>query len=104
MKITIEKVGGGPDTLEGFADKNGLVMEVRERSGVRGYGKYYASFRGVDVSEGDTLIGKYGNGDTPEVAISNYAFEIAGKRIKVGYPEPKPYRYIQCPNEWLPSK
>lgn len=108
MKIEITRRGGGPVSFEAFADAHGLVMEVRERDGasIGTRGQFYASFRGVDVSEGCILRGEYGNGRTPEEAIAEYAMELRGKRIKVGYPviaSGQPGVYIDCPNEWTPS-
>lgn len=105
MKVTVERVGGGPVKFEDFADKHGLAMEVRERASASPAARFYASFRGVEVSEGCILIGVYGNGRTPEEAIADYAPMLCGKRIRVGYPQlPAGSEgiYITCPTEWLP--
>ena len=68
-------------TIEEFADEHGLVMEVRER-GRRlaedmGLRRYYASFIGVDENGNGVLIGGFGNGDTPDEAIADYAARIS---------------------------
>lgn len=103
MNVAVKMVGGGAVTLEAFAERNGLTMEVNERACVRGPARYWAKFCGVDVARGGMLIGVYGNGSTPELAIADYAPQIAGQRIKVGHPHATPF-YLDCPNEWLPSK
>lgn len=68
-------------TIEEFADANGLVMEVHERRGWTGVGRYYAKFTQVEVMEGGCLAGTFGDGLTPEEAIRAYAREISEKRI-----------------------
>jgi len=68
-------------TIEEFADKHSLVMEVNERSGAfcsNPSAKYYARFQGAEVSEnGCMLKGAYGNGANEEEAITKYAQEIS---------------------------
>lgn len=70
-------------TIEAFADKHGLVMEIHERSPVDSQNRFYAHFKRVEVSDGSVLIGTYGNGATPEDAIAAYGEKIAGKLIVV---------------------
>jgi hypothetical protein len=105
MKLNIKRVGGGPVTLEEFADRHGLEMEVHERQKHIGLRRYYAHFKDAEVGEGGMLIGTAGNGDTPEEAIADYADEIAGRRLVIRAARPE-RRELECPNEWLtpPSK
>ncbi len=65
--------------IETFADKNGLVMEVRERKKPVGDpSRYYAHFKSAEAREGQhCLIGLFGNGSTPEEAIAKYARKIS---------------------------
>ncbi len=108
MRVNIERRGGGPVDLGDFADKHGLTMTVRERDlDFPRAGRFYASFDYVDVAEGGVLIGAYGNGPTPELAIEDYARKLQGKRVKFD-PPPSPEGggvYIDCPNEitWTPK-
>lgn len=68
-------------TIEEFAEKHDLIMEVNERRSdrMRRPWRFYASFKYAELREGDRLLrGAYGNGDTAEEAIANYAEEISG--------------------------
>ncbi len=72
-------------SIANFAEKHGLVMEVRERKKTVGDpSRYYASFRGAEVSERGMLIGAYGNGATHVEAIAAYANEISMKKLVFG--------------------
>lgn len=102
----MERVGGGPQTLESFADMHDLEMRVVERpqpprwAGSGGaLPKYYAHFRHVEIVSGGMLISSAGNGATPDEAIADYARVIAGQRLvyRAGTPE---RREFQAPNEW----
>ena len=67
-------------TLEAFADKHGLVMEVRDRGLGRGnLPRYYASFRDVEGKDGCILSSITGNGDTEGAAIADYARNLSGQ-------------------------
>lgn len=73
-------------TLEEFADRHGLTMEVAERhpcdwSAPGHFQRYYAHFKSAEVKEGNILKGVFGNGSTTEEAIENYAREISRKRL-----------------------
>ena len=71
-------------TLEEFADKHGLEMEVRERPEYLNPDYvFYAQFKGVEVLEGRILASAYGEGNTPEEAIAAYAQEISEKHIVI---------------------
>jgi len=69
-------------TLEEFADRHGLVMEVRERVGCsRDFPRFYASFHRAEVKEGGLLVSFAGNGDSEEEAIREYARRLDGKLL-----------------------
>lgn len=72
-------------TLQDFADKHGLVMEVFERSNPSEPGlRWYANFGKTEIVDGASLVGPVGNGETPEAAIAAYAQQIAGRVILHG--------------------
>jgi hypothetical protein len=105
VKVDIVYHAGGPMTLEEFADKYGLTMEVGERS--REWcsddeARFYACFADSYVLEDGALVVVTGNGSTPEAAIADYAVRIAGCRISVGETRAD-RRYIDVPNvlTWL---
>jgi len=71
-------------TISEFADMHDLNMVVRERHtghGDNSLPRFYASFEHSEVSDRCMLIGKYGDGDTPEEAIKDYAKEISEKKL-----------------------
>jgi hypothetical protein len=73
-------------TLEEFADKHGLVMEVHERNRPVGDPmRYYAHFTDAEVrsENGMFLSSDHGNGRTPEEAIAHYARRIEMKTLRV---------------------
>lgn len=64
--------------IEAFAEANDLVMEIIERPlPIGDGGRYYAKFKKCEVKDGGCLVGKYGNGATPEEAIKAYAPQIS---------------------------
>jgi len=71
-------------TIEEFADKNNLVMEIHERSDEDSPARFYAHFEHSDIAEDGMLIGKYGDGESKKQAILNYAMEISGKVLVIG--------------------
>lgn len=82
MEIRIERVP--KTTIEEFAEKHGLVMEVTERALPNSNdSRYFASFENSDIKEGSMLIGAFGNGATPEEAIANYAKRISLQKLVV---------------------
>ena len=85
-------------TIEDFADKHGLVMEVKERGGDwRGSGgQFYARFKNSDVLDGHFLVGTFGNGHTEDEAICAYASEISEKVLVLDSWTPQ-RREIICP-------
>lgn len=70
-------------TLEEFADKHGLVMEVNERPPKYNLPPFYASFKGVEITDGSFLRSAFGNGEIPEEAIADYIIELSENRIVV---------------------
>lgn len=93
-RFLIERV-----SIQEFADRNGLVMEIRERP-FKDLPRYYAAFAGVEVSEDGCLVGAHGNGDTEEQAMSNYAERISSTTLVVGA-FTKDRREIQAPRLYL---
>jgi len=90
--------------LSDFADKHGLVMQVKERTRTelwRGFdyesNRYYAQFRDVDVKDGAVLRGTFGNGRTPEAAMANYAKEISGKLLVKDWHKPDERKEFHAP-------
>lgn len=65
-------------TIEEFADKNELVMEICERRVPEGdANRFYASFESCEVKGNGVLIGVHGDGSTHEEAIRDYACRIS---------------------------
>lgn len=81
MKIEKHEIDGM--TIEEFADKHDLVMEIHERrTPIGDPSRYYAHFKSAEAKEGTCcLVGLFGNGSTPEEAITNYAREISLRTI-----------------------
>lgn len=98
MKIEMHEVGGGRKSLEAFAEQHGLVMEVRERPKSFGLARYLAHFKDVEVMRDGVLVGKFGNGDTPDEAIADYARQIEGHRLAYRAYQPD-RREMQVPND-----
>lgn len=71
-------------TIEEFADKNNLVMQVGERAThVTSGSRYYARFVGAEVKDGIMLNGVSGSGMTPKQAIDDYARRISLETLVV---------------------
>ena len=69
-------------TIESFADKRNLTMQVNERDIEPGKypgpnERFYAAFEGVDVIDGHFYRGVYGNGPDEETAIRDYAIKLS---------------------------
>ena len=101
--IKIDRLGGAPISFEAFAKKHGLVMKVGERSKAfwpeRKMERYHAEFENAETLDGSVLSSAYGNGNTPEEAIADYAKNLEGKLLVIGAYQAE-RREIQCPNEW----
>lgn len=71
-------------TLDEFADKYGLVMEIHERNREVGDpGLFYAHFKRCEVMQNGCLAGVSGNGPTPKDALADYAQRLSLTRIAV---------------------
>ena len=66
-------------TISAFADIHNLTMVVTRHSETR----YTAHFDGAEVKEGSVLGSMYGDADSPEAAMQNYALQISGKLLVV---------------------
>jgi hypothetical protein len=67
-----------PQTIEEFADKHDLVMEVHERASISSLShRYYAHFKRAELREENCLVGAHGNGVDPKSAITSYARRIS---------------------------
>lgn len=89
--MKIERKPADRQTLEAFADQHGLTMEIAERTRTDlarcfDYSKmrFYAAFKGVDVSDGCMLSNSHGNGGTEDEALQDYARQISGKKLVLG--------------------
>lgn len=80
--MKIEKYLLLESTIEKFADKFNLIMEVHERN-KHGADRYYAHFKDCNIEDKDMLIGAFGSGSTPEEAINNYARRISLQNIVI---------------------
>ena len=67
-------------SIQEFANRHDLVMEIRERP-FPDLSRLYALFQGAEVKEGVFLVGKTGNGSSPEKAMADYADKISGTTI-----------------------
>lgn len=101
MKITINRVAGGPVKLEDFANKHGLEMVVNERGlDMPPHMRYYANFKKIEIKKGAMLVSAFGNGATPEAAIEDYKSRIVGQRLVYSSYTPDRQEF-DTPNEWL---
>lgn len=67
-----------------FAKLHGLEFDVRKADPSNRHSAYLASFRGAETLKGTKiLVSAHGVGETPEVAIADYAFEISFARLVV---------------------
>jgi hypothetical protein len=95
MKIVLKEIP--TMTIEQFAERNELLMEIYERITPSSRSmRYFAHFRNAEVKDGEMLIGSFGNGATPEEAITNYALAISMKLLVI-YEASKQVREIQVP-------
>lgn len=78
-------------TLEKFADEHRLVMQVNERER-QDLPRFWAKLGDVEVVDGCMLRGAFGNGGTPNDAITDYCNEISTKRLKIRNKE-----YVNAP-------
>lgn len=105
--MNVAKFGAGePETLEAFASKYGLTLEVKERSSRDSLPRWHASFASVDVvTERGTLRSEFGQGATPDDAAGAYARCLAGCRVvlhpytprRVEVDVPNDFRHVARP-------
>lgn len=71
-------------TLEEFADKHDLILEIIERPTKitqRGVSRYYAKFKNMDIKDGIFLRSAFGNGDTKPQAIYDLRLLLSKKLV-----------------------
>lgn len=71
-----------PKTVDSFAVEHDLTMKVVERER-QNLPRFYAEFENAEVKIGVCLHGYYGNGQSPEEAISDYIDRIEGHTLVV---------------------
>ena len=72
-------------TIEKFADKHNLTLEVEERRNPSwGVPPIYVNFIDAEVKDGPILRGVIGNGSTEQEAIADYASRISCQRLVIG--------------------
>lgn len=101
VKYNIEK-RAVEQSFQEFCDLYGLTVNVHERSAsvieVVGCERWYANFNKlVEIVTGGILISVSGNGNTPEQAVVNLAWQLSGKVLRIGGPDPK---RVLAPNKW----
>lgn len=103
MKVTVNRVGGGPVKFSEFLERNGLDIEVQERAKPGNLARYWCRCRPITEVMKDGMLGSPGgNGETPAEAIADLARAYAGERLAIrAYHDDR--REVQCPNEWLPE-
>lgn len=101
VKYNIEK-RAVEESFQEFCDLYGLTVNVHERSAsvIKSMGceRWYADFNKlVEIVTDGILISAYGNGNTPEQAVVNLAWQLNGNMLRIGGPDPK---RVLAPNEW----
>lgn len=88
--MKIERRPANQMSLEAFADKHELIMEIGERTRTDLHAsikfetnRFYAGFKDTEVKDSNVLCGKHGNGATEDEAMRDYAQEISGKLLVV---------------------
>lgn len=66
-------------SIEEFAEKHDLTMEIRERKSV--IKPFCANFKGARLMYSNRVIGDFGEGITEQEAISNYANLISNGKL-----------------------
>jgi hypothetical protein len=68
-----------------FEKEIGYELEVHERKYKHWVdspkSRYYARFKGAELSDNGRLIGESGNGDTIDSAIKDYCVKVSGETI-----------------------
>jgi len=88
--VKIERAMVNRMSLEAFADKHDLTMELHERTRTDlhpsfGFApnRFYAHFKNSDTKDGSVLCGTFGNGGTEYAALVEYATAISGKLLVI---------------------
>jgi hypothetical protein len=80
-------------SIADFAERHGLVMEIKERPEPLGSPmRFYAHFEHCDVIGDGVLIGTFGDGATKQQAVEDYAKQISLKRIAINALKPQERR------------
>ena len=79
--MKIERENRAERNIQQFADEHQLTMRVTEYASPPRTWRFAASFKGVEVMEPCVLVGVYGDGNTENEAIADYAKRISGKRL-----------------------
>ena len=83
MKINYYlKLESKPVSLQDFADKYGLELNITEREN-KDLPRFYASFSNVEIKNGSVLSSCFGDGNTIEKAILDYVNRISEKLIVI---------------------
>lgn len=95
--VKIERKDIPQITIEEFADKYDLTMEIHERPLPEGASaRFYAHFKSCEIMDRGCLRGTFGDGATPEEAIKDYAASIRLCRIVIDARHPT-RREIEVP-------
>lgn len=91
--MKIEREVYPQSTLEAFADEHGLVMQITERGmdqwqRTHGLPRYVAHFKSAEVKDGAMLSATYGEGNTEEAAMDDYARLISCERLVINAWQP----------------
>lgn len=101
MHVQVEHLAV-PESFEDFCERHDIRMVVKERGKdsrrVAGSRWYASPYSLIEVMDNGFLIAAYGDGDTPEEAVLDFAQRIRGcKLVRDAYSN----RYeFQAPSEW----
>lgn len=70
-------------TLEEFADKHDLTLEIGERPKEYGLPRYFAYLKDVYLDEGCVVVGTSGNGDDEQSAVQDYVKRLNGQLLTI---------------------
>lgn len=96
-----------PLTLAEFADLHGLEMEIHEREPefINPHcPRFYAHFRSTDVKKEGLLWSEFGNGNSQQSAMKDYARRIEGCKLIVNADDENHRREIRAPKAFRRSK
>ena len=99
--MKIERDAPPKMTIEVFAERHDLTMQISERSSYLvdelGLEPLYVRFKNTDIAEAGYIRGVSGDGWTEREAVADYRRQISGRRLKVDN------RYYLDVPELLPS-